>query len=185
MEATTLLQLIESFDFSGVSFISIKGYNSDKSDNSEIADVVINVGASYANMKKADLAVLKAAKANKLVNENFGQAIIEQAIAEKIQSIENPSESRSNAQKEAYINLNASGTLKYCKETKNILISGTVIKKTVIVEGVFKSVNSRPLTLAKKHLDKVLDLKLAKIRYYKISNILANVKVSGDTIEIY
>lgn len=181
---TTFFRLIESFDFNGVSFVSLRGYSSDKSGNTEICDVLINVGVSYANMKKSDLAVLQSASAADLANDNFGQAIIEQAIAEKIQSIVSPSEARSNGQKEAYINLNASGTLKYCKETKSVIISGTVVKKTIIKAGEYKEVKSRPLTLAKKHLDKVLDLKLAKIRYYKISNITANVKVSGNTIEI-
>lgn len=184
MEAKTFLQLIENFDFNGVSFVSIKKYCSDTSENSEVADVLINVGASYENMKAADLETLQNADAEKLVNENFGVELIKQALAEKIQSIVKPSEARSNGQKEAYIYLNKKGTLKYCKETKSVLISGTVVRKTVIVDGVFKEVKSRPLTLAKKHIDKVLDLKMAKIRYYKISNIIANVKVSGETIEI-
>lgn len=184
MKATTILSLVENFDFSGVSFISIKGYCSDSSSNSEVADVLINVGGSYANMKKADLITLQGASAEKLVSDNFGQTLIQQAIDEKIQSIVSPSEARSNGQKDAYIKLNENGTLKYCKETKSVMISGVVVRKTVIIEGIYKEVKSRPLTLAKKYLDKILDLKLAKIRYYKISNITASVKVNGDTIEI-
>jgi hypothetical protein len=184
MDATTLLSLLENFNFSGVSFIYIKGYTSDKSGNSEIANILINVGASYANMKKNDLITLQNTTASELVTENFGQALIQQAIDEKIQSIVSPSKSRSNGQKDAFIKLNASGTLKYCKETGSVLISGTVVKKTVIQKGIYKEVKSKPLTLAKKHVDKLLDLKLAKIRYYKISNITTSVKVSGDTIEI-
>ena len=39
---------------SGVSFISVKGYKSDKSNNTEIANHIINVGASYENMLKKD-----------------------------------------------------------------------------------------------------------------------------------
>lgn len=184
MKATTLFDLFEGFDFSGVSFVSIKGYCSDKSDNSEIANVLINVGASYENMKASDLEVLQSANAKELANENFGQALIEQAIAEKIQSIVKPSEARSNAQKEAYINLNANGTIKFCKETKSVLISALVVRKTIVKAGEYKETKSRPLTLAKKYLDKVLDLKLAKIRYYKLSNINASVRVNGNTIEI-
>lgn len=184
MTTTTIFALLESFDFNGVSFISIKGYCSDKSGNSEVADVLINIGASYANMKLSDLETLRGAKAGELANENFGIALIQQAIDEKIKSIESPSVARSQGQTEAYINLNKSGTLKFCKETKNLMISGTVVRKTIKKEGEYKEVKSRPLTLAKKHIDKVLDLKLAKIRYYKLTNILANVKVNGNTIEI-
>lgn len=184
MKNSTLFSLIDNFDFNGVSFVSIKNYCSDKSGNSEVADIVINVGASYENMKISDLEVLKKADVSKLVTENFGQALLEQAIAEKIQSISAPNVNRSNGQKDAYIKLNSNGTLKYCKETKNVMISGVVVRKNVIIKGEFKEVKSKPLTLAKKYLDNVLDLKLAKIRYYKISNIIANVKVSGNTIEI-
>jgi hypothetical protein len=184
MKATTLLNLCESFDFKGVSFISIKGYTSDSSDNSEVADLLINVGASYANMKNADLEVLTNASAKELATENFGVELIQQAIDEKIKSIVSPSENRSNAQKEAYVLLNTHGTLKLCKETKSVLIMGTVVRKTVRVEGVYKEVKSRPLTLTKRYIDKVLDLKLSKIRYYKLSNINATVKVNGNTIEI-
>jgi hypothetical protein len=47
--------LIEATDgVSGVSFVSINGYSSDKSNNTEIANQVVNIGASYANMLKKD-----------------------------------------------------------------------------------------------------------------------------------
>ncbi len=177
------LRLCENFNFGGVSFVSIRGYRSDKSENSEVADVIINVGSSYANMKAADLKTLKSANAKSLVTDNFGLALIEQAISEKIESIENPSEARFNGQIEAYVALNKAGTIKLCKATRSILISGVVIKKTVILEGTFKKVNSRPLTLAKKHVERELDLRLAKLRYYKLANI-GKVKVNGDTIEM-
>lgn len=184
MKTNTLFDLFENFDFNGVSFVSIKGYCSDKSENSEIADVLINVGASYGNMKANDLETLQGANAKELANDNFGQALIEQAISEKITSIVKPNENRSKGQTEAYVNLNANGTIKFCKETRSVLISGVVIRKTVIKAGEYKEVKSRPLTLAKKYLDKALDLKLAKIRYYKLSNITASVKINGNTIEI-
>ena len=94
MKTKTFFDLIENFDFNGVSFVSIKGYCSDKSENSEIADVLINVGASYSNMKSADLETLQSASAKDLVNDNFGLALIEQALAEKIASIVKPNEKR-------------------------------------------------------------------------------------------
>ena len=177
-------KLAEGFDFNGVSFVSIKGYCSDQSANTEVADILINVGSSYANMKEADLATLKAANASELANDNFGVALIQEAIDEKIKSILAPSKARSEAQTEAYVALNKKGTLKLCKETRSIVIAGTVVRKTVIVEGAYKEVKSKPLTLAKKYLDKALNLKMAKLRNYKLSNIIQSVKVNGDTIEI-
>lgn len=178
-----LFNLISKFNFSGVSFVSLKKYSSDKSDNTEVADILINVGISYEKLKADDLEVLKACKksVSSFVTENFGIAILEQAIDEKIQSILKPNENRSNGQIEAFTVLN--NGMKFCHNTNSLLINGSIVRKTVIVKGEFKEVKSRPLTLAKKYLDKVLDLKLAKLRYYKLTN-LGEVKVSGDTFEI-
>jgi hypothetical protein len=180
MENSTLFNFLGKFNFKGVSFVSLKGYSSDKSENSEVADILINVGASYENMKKSDLETLQSAIASELANDNFGVELIQQAIDEKIKSIVSPNENRSKGQTDAHIVLN--NGIKYCKETESLLISGTIVRKTIIVEGVYKEVKSKPLTLAKKHLDKVLDLKLAKIRYYKISN-LTTAKINGEVIE--
>lgn len=184
MNVITLLSLIESFDFRGVSFVSIRNYTSDQSENTELQNTLINVGTSYENMKKEDLITLQNANPAELVTENFGQALIEQAIKEKIESIVNPSKRRSQGQKEAYIPLNEQKTLLYSKESKCVSIRGEVVSKRVVVEGEFKETNSKPITLAKRHIEKALKLRTAKIRTYKIDNILASVRVNGNEIEI-
>jgi hypothetical protein len=38
----------------GVSFVSVNGYSSDKSNNTEVANQVVNIGASYNNMVTKD-----------------------------------------------------------------------------------------------------------------------------------
>jgi len=64
-----------------------------------------------------------------------------------------------------------------------LYIRGYVHAKTVLVEGVYPKVNSRPLTLAKKKINK--NLKRDKIRTFKINvNQLHLVKVNGLTLEI-
>jgi septal ring factor EnvC (AmiA/AmiB activator) len=46
-----ITDLIEATNgINGVSFVKLRGYSSDKSNHTEIADQLINVGASYANM---------------------------------------------------------------------------------------------------------------------------------------
>ncbi len=184
MKAKTLLNLVRNFDFNGVSFISIKGYCSDKSENSEVADVFINIGTSYEKAKKSDFDTLKHANAKELANAEFDAKIIEEAIREKLLSNVRPSETRSQGQRDAYISLNKSNTLKYCKETESVVIFGAVVRKTVRIPGIYKETKSRPLTLAKKHIEEVLDLKTSKFRNYKLSNIAISVKVNGNTIEI-
>jgi len=176
--------LFESFNFDGVSFVSIKGYSSDKSENTEVADVLINVGVSYGNAKEKDLQTLKSADVDLLTIacRDFSREVIEQAVQEKIKSIESPSENRSKGQQDAYIFLNEQKTLKYCPNTNSVLIFAMRVRKTVIKEGVYKEVKSKELTLAKRAVDRVLDLRCAKFKQYKLSNITA-IKTSGDTIE--
>jgi hypothetical protein len=181
MENSTLFSLISKFNFDGVSFVSLKGYKSDKSDNTEVADHLINVGVTYESLKKKDLELLQNANAKELENENFGVAIIEQAIEELIKSIVSPNERRSTAQKESVIRLN--NGMQYCPNTDSLLIVGTEIRKTVIVKGEHKTVNSKPLTLAKKYVTKALNLPTSKIRRFSLKN-LSGAKVMGETFEI-
>lgn len=185
MENTKFYQLLASFNFNGVSFVGLRGYTSNKSDNTEVADIRINVGVTYAKAKETDLTTLTGAKkvAASLATAEFNEALILQAIDEKIKSIVAPNENRSNGQKEAYIILTANGSLKYCPETDNLLIWGKVISKNVLVKGEYKKVTSKPITLAKRYLDKVLDLDMAKFRQYIVTNT-TSLKIRGEEFEI-
>ena len=176
--------LFNTLNFDGVSFVSIKGYCSDQSGNTEVADVLINVGVSYGNAKEKDLQTLKSANIDHLtiVCKDFSREVIEQAVQEKIKSIESPNENRSPGQVDAYIYLNSQKTVKYCPNTESVVIWAMVVKKTVLKKGDYKVVKSRELTLAKKAIENILDLRCAKFRTYKISNMKA-VKTSGDTIQ--
>jgi hypothetical protein len=50
-----ITDLIETTNgIGGVSFVKLRGYSSDKSNNTEVADQLINVGASYSNMLVKD-----------------------------------------------------------------------------------------------------------------------------------
>lgn len=177
-----LFNILSSFNFAGVSFVNIKGYCSDKSGNSEIADTLMNVGASIENAKAKDLEDLKNANLLELVNDDFDLETLELARAEKMQSIVKPNENRSNGQKDAFMPL--CNGVKFCLATESIIINGFRVRKTIIRKGEFKAVKSSKKTLAKKYLDKVLDLRMAKFRYMKLSNILGEIKVNGDTLEI-
>jgi len=64
-----------------------------------------------------------------------------------------------------------------------LYIRGYVIKKTVLIEGVYKKVNSSEKTLAKKDLEK--NLRRGNIRTFKINvNQLHQIKMNGVTVEI-
>lgn len=64
-------------------------------------------------------------------------------------------------------------------ETEEVYIKGSVVSKRIVTPGTYKTVNSRPLTLAKKDIDKAL--KRSKIREYCLSQADA-VKMSGYTV---
>ena len=181
MKASKLIHIIKGFNFSGISFVSIKGYSSDSSGNTEVADYLLNVGISYASMQQKNLVKLQAAVAKDLANEQFDLGLIKEAIESLITSITAPSATRSTAQAQAWIKLNESGTIKICKETEEVSIFAVRVRKTVTQKGVYKEVKSRPLTLAKRYVEKTLSL--MKPQYFKLSNT-GSVKVSGDTIEI-
>ena len=182
METSNLYKLISKFNFNGVSFVSLKNYSSDKSENTEVADILINVGVSYVNMKQSDIETLKNAREIDLITDSFDMELIKEAIKSKLESLTNPNENRSKGQTENLVHLN--NGIVYAPNTDNLLISGVVVRKTVLKSGIYKEVKSKPLTLAKKHIEKMLDLKTSKIRYYKLSN-LGTCRVSGDTFEIH
>ena len=71
------------------------------------------------------------------------------AIIALIKSIDLPNVNRSKAQKNAFERLNKN--VQYCKETNNFSIfGGQRISKEIIQKGIYKTVNSAPLTIAKR-----------------------------------
>ena len=55
-------------------------------------------------------------------------------------------------------------------------------RKTVIVAGTYKTVNSRAKTIAKNDIKK--NLKSDKYRTFVIKNLSGTLKINGDTIDI-
>ena len=94
-----------------------------------------------------------------------------------INSFVNPNEVRSQAQIDAYT-IVANG-IKVHNETGEIYIFGLRTSKTVIEQGVYPTVNSRPLTLAKNQLKK--DLKSSKFTQYKLSST-STIKLNGEEL---
>jgi hypothetical protein len=160
----------------GVSFIAINGY---ENSNGEISDNTVNIGASYDNAKKKDIDTLKNVDIIEL-NAKSDKITLEKARQELINSFINPSKTRSQGQKNAYTII--TDGLKVHNETGEVYIYGYCEKKTVKVEGVYPTVNSRPLTIAKKELKKLCNLRTNKFKQYKVKEI-GNLKVNGQTLE--
>jgi hypothetical protein len=156
----------------GVSLVSIKGYTNSFS---EVSNNLVNVGASLTNAKAKDIITLQGLD---VTTFNGDSIQLEKARVDLINSFINPNQNRSQGQIDAYTII-AKG-IKVHNITGKIYIFGLRTNKTVIEQGIYPTVNSKPLTLAKNQLKK--DLKSSKFTQYALENI-TSVKLNGQTLE--
>jgi len=164
-----------SKSITGVTFISIRNYTNS---SGEIANHLVNVGASYENAKAKDIEYLRNLNVEKF-DSKLDSALLETARLELIESFINPSENRSNGQIDAYTHI-FSG-VKVHNETGKLYIYGYRENKTVIQEGTYKTVNSKPLTIAKNELRK--QLRTGKFTQYSLE-IGNELRLNGETLEL-
>ena len=184
IEATNLI--------SGVSLISINGYSSDKSNNTEIANQLINIGASYQNMIKkdsnifanVDLNLIDVDKFNytsidtaKLTLEQFKQAVKEN-LPIALTELQAPKKSKET--NDIYLNK----ALVYNLNTMLLSVIGQQINKVVETKGEFKIVKSSPKTIAKKLIEKQVKSRTASLRRFALDNLINSISINGDKLEI-
>jgi hypothetical protein len=89
----------------------------------------------------------------------------------------------SEAQINAYVEL--CQNVKIHKDSFELHLKSFLVKKEVIEAVQYKPVDSRPKTLAKKAIEKELNLSTAKYRQFKFSNMDQTViSINGEQIEI-
>lgn len=178
-KATQLV--IETTVKNGVGFASILYTNKE----GEVASHLVNINASLSNAKAKDLTLLEALTDAQLlelvdVDKKITLEVLIEAKNGLIQSIVKPSENRSQGQINAYTRIN--DCMKYHNETGELYIFALRVRKTVIKETVYPTVNSRPLTIAKRMIEKSFDLKAPKYKNYKIDSMY-KAKLNGETFE--
>lgn len=179
METTIYQQILDAFlKYKGVGFVSLQYRNKE----GELSKRLMNIGAILDNAKKSDLELINERGIPYVESVKYKKINWLRALAEKKQSLIKPNENRSNGQKNAYIYLNDSGTVRYCIETQNVSIFGKSERKEVIEAGVYKVVKSSAKTIAKKEIDK--SLKSSKFRTLNIQNVAGTVKVNKQIIEV-
>jgi len=169
----------------GVSFARINNY---VNSSGEVSNITINIGINYANVKSKDLEYLQKLNINSLTrNANttlnlikLDKQLLKEAQNALIASQLKPNVNRSKAQTEAYTRIKGASQIKVHNETGCIYLEGYVVKKEVLKKGEYKTVNSRPLTIAKNTIKK--GMRASKIRQYKLTN-LSSLKLGGNTIE--
>jgi len=165
-------------------FVSIEYTNT----KGETSRQVINVGVSYQKVLENSLNQLNTIDVNALKQEatskNIDENLIDTAVSELEGSI-----SRSLSRPEQldvgdvsnYETL--SKGIKVHRTTGELYLSGLVRSKSVITPGTYKEVKSRPLTLAKKLVEK--HLMFSKYRQFKLTpDQVHQVSSEGKTLTI-
>jgi len=183
--------LVTAKTIKGTTFVGVRGYENSKG---EISNQTLLVGFNYANMLKKDLELLK--KLNiKTIIKKYGEEVATTAYSEllvslaKLTATEKEKEelaakgdstmNRSNGQLDAFTTL-ATG-IKQHNDTGKIYVTGLGVAKTVLAEGTYPTVNSRPKTLAKKEIKKLANLSNDKIRRFTFDDISV-LKLQGATV---
>jgi hypothetical protein len=165
-------KLIEKLqNITGVSFVSVTYTNQ----HNEKQKTVFNVGVNYDKAKQKDLEYLKSLDISSLETD-----LPNELLVEATQSLINDFEKTINKEKIKINNfIPISNGLKLHNETNELYVYGMQIHKTVLEEGEYKEVKSKPITVAKNLIRK--KLRTSKYRQYKIGKA-EQFKISGDTI---
>ena len=177
-KATKIISMLNeavSKSITGVSFVSIRNYTNQ---SKEVSNNLINIGIRYESAKAKDIEFLQNLDLTKLEAKSE-LSVLAMAKNELIASFIQPSESRSNGQKDAYTHI-VSG-LKVHNETGLLYIYGYRENKTILVEGEYKKVNSSPLTIAKNELRRLL--KTGKFTQYAIE-VGNTINANKQTLEL-
>lgn len=188
-ELTNLINLTDGIK--GAKFVSLKDYNSDKSQMTEKANHVINVGVNYENQKNYDSTMLLHFDINDVNIDAFNYDTInlagvsladyKKAVKEALQTALSELQNKGTKEINEY---HFNKVLKFNFNTNNILIKGTSVTKTVTEKGDFKPVKSAPKTVAKVLINNTIEAKTSKIRTFKIDNILKSITLQGETLEL-
>lgn len=160
----------------GVSFFSIKNYTNS---SDEVSNNLLNVGINFETAKQKDIAFLRELDVTTLENVKSSKIDLEKAKVVLIEAFEKPNENRSNGQKDAYTIITSG--VKVHNESGLLFIYGFRVSKQVLKEGVYKSVKSSALTIAKNELRKLLKTNKFKQFSIEIGNELT---AKGETIEL-
>lgn len=199
MTEKSLNDFIRTTQIDGVCFVAINGYSSNASGHTEVANQLINVGASYENAVKKDAATLENVNLEyvSLKAENYNYDAIDRNGLSLDEYIQQVKMSLPVALAEMIAAKNNSGTgnrvdndiwfnkvLVYNTNTKNLAIRGMQVNKTVEVKGDFKIVKSAPKTIAKKLIEKSINSRTATLRKFIVPNVIEHIKIDGKNLSL-
>ena len=171
----------------GSEFVGIRNYTSSKS---ELSNQTLNVGIDVLKAKEKDLITLKGLSIDSLYeiadSLEIDHSIADKALSELLisgtKNVSKEIENRtlqSQSQTNAYTHINKG--MKVLKETGALYVSGFVIAKTVLIEGIYPSVNKQAKTKIKDAVKKQLELKMNKYRTF-IFKDAESYKINGTEL---
>lgn len=158
-------------------------------ESGELARHVILIGFSYHNAVQksrdelANMIAMNTFKGIQLEAAKEVLASLEKTLAAHAQGEQNDDYTK----KDVYDTVALDGVevsgIRYNKNDGSFKLFGLSVSKTVLENGVFKDVKSKPLTIAKNEIRRLLPV--SKFREYAIEEkALAAAKVNGDTLEM-
>lgn len=147
----------------------------------ETSRYTLNFGIDYKAACEADKASLEAFEPQSDVEAQAKEQMLVSLTETLTQGV-----SSSYTQKDTFDHIGKG--IRQHKETGEIYLYGFVQQKEQVAPAINpkKPVNSRPLTLAKRNIEKVLDFKRNRFGQFILNpENIAGVKVCGDLIELH
>jgi hypothetical protein len=177
-QAETIADTIKSAmnkSLTNVTFCSVKNYVNDEGEKS---NYLINIGVNYQTAKQKDIKFLT--ELDITTREwNCPKIDILKAQTELLNSLISPSQTRSQAQKDAYIHINEA--LKVHTETLELFVFGSKVKKTIVEAVDYGADTRKPLTKAKDELRKLM--KSTQYRQFKFKLNGMSMRTNGEELQ--
>jgi len=177
-QAETIADTIKSAmnkSLTNVTFCSVKNYVNDEGEKS---NYLINIGVNYQTAKQKDIKFLT--ELDITTREwNCPKIDILKAQTELLNGLINPSQTRSQAQKDAYIHINEA--LKVHTETLELFVFGSKVKKTIVEAVDYGADTRKPLTKAKDELRKLM--KSTQYRQFKFKLNGMSMRTNGEELQ--
>jgi len=164
--------LLNVFDENRNRFIALNNY---ENSHGEVSNYTIQLNTNYVNKVHKDIAKLEVLKCESEIAEKARISLLN-----SLQKNLNPetASAQSKAQKNAYYHVDKN--VKINKTNGDIYINGMLIQKTVLINGVYPEVNSRPLTIEKNKIKK--ELLTSKYRQFFLRGI-PELHMNGKVIK--
>lgn len=178
----------------GTKFVGVQNYTNSKG---ETSNQTFLVGINYANLLKNDLKKLQSKEVVSMV-ANLTKKYDKETVIKAYTELENSLIKRTADEKEKEIlRANNDLTIKLSDAQKdaytqvakglkakdnNLFIYGLLVRKKVLIEGVYPTKKQRVKTIIKDEIKKFAELRELKYRNFKLGS-LESLSISGINIE--